>query len=109
MADANTTDTLDTDLAFAAMDAIINTTDAGKALLFTITTAIENVGSSAMSLWDLSRGQRSAARKLIRQGLVVEDAHEELCLTDLGRAVATATADEGGDAAVYAAELAMGK
>lgn len=101
--------TQNTDLAFAAMDAIGELTTAGTLLLSTYAAATTECGGSGEELWDLSRGQRSCARKLIKAGLVSYDDVKGLHATELGLMVAAATAEQADSLHTYAAETSMGK
>lgn len=103
------TATTNTDLAFAAMGAIGELTTAGTLFLANIAMATQECGGSGEELWDLSRGQRSCARKLLKAGLLSENRPNGLYATELGLMVAAATAEQADGQRDGAAELAMGK
>lgn len=101
--------TENTDLAFAAMTAIGELTSAGTLFLSNMARDTKEAGGSGEELWDLSRGQRSCARKLIKAGLVSENAHNGLFATELGLMVADATAEQADVLHGYSVETSMRK
>ena len=94
---ANTSNLVDFDTGMVILDAITTTSDAGKRKLAELTAAVELDGRTWVDADAGCRGDRSAVRKLLRDGLLTKNARRqgELEFTDLGRAVAKATADDG--------------